>query len=1035
MAAFRLAIFERACLYEAYTGSIIAGKGKMLRNIRDLTERRMAKFEGWGFVRFAPGDKWTRCWIVVNPPDEKDARKLQKASARSSGRSVHHAPLTGDIKFYDSKKMKKMPPFAKIVDAYSAYAVYPQSNDLIDQSSLVKVEGHVVTNTGSGDCAFVMPEPRGPVSGLEVMLQFLFPTFDTFGLYGRPTRLIAETNHIKSLMFAFPNHRERIYLDVRDVVALIQRPGSQNWTEAEWWKQLKETTLARMSHQTYSHSRSVSLRNSEAGDDSQARGARFLAEDVPSQPQQSGYTRREGYMPGRAPEPPYPGARSREPSGYYVRGQYEMSGGMPEPPYPAAIHREPDYYGPRGGDMAFAYSRSQARPRESGYYSPQTTEAAERRSGQYGVRPEAPLSASTGGKPPDQQFLAEFSPMSPIDNPFLHHGVEEQDGHAMEDTSESHHTSNDDFEPRAGSPSTKIGQSERTATLMSAIPAVEMPPEFSHGTGDVPKTRPQPSAEMTDASNRMSHGTVALLTAQQKPRMDEGSEDGYPTDAEARARAHRDLCRSDENDRDGTRDDTIASNEPRKCEAGSFENPSPSRPTSSGNRTFSFDNDKALKRKPVGGQPRQTEKEDKPGSYRQAVSVDLGQVMKPTIVRSNKENRSARRSLYFPNTRDDDCPDNASSISPDYASTRGSEYSKQSECDSKPRMGVMKTVGGEPKEDLVIGDARYAIDKPQDNSFAIPEVDFGPTLSLLPTTGQPKMAEPAEEPSYNKKAYSPERRRSSAANLMDFSSHSRSPNRDEALRKVSWQPGRASAATQQARAGASSPVQMYPRKSSSMTPPPPQQQRSSSSGEWRRQSRSGTSLLAANNSNGWESRGSPGPPPRPHSRNASKALNYSDMTSQLSAREQEHVARVTGSAFFNLSNQNSKQEVPIERNGLIRAIGEREREKREMRDSVSNQMVAHAIAQRHQQQQQQHARSMTPGPGGYRKSMYSLPGANRTWDAFSQFHPAADEGRRQSYYGQITPSAPQLQQQQYPISMRGQNQGRFQSQPSWGGYR
>ena len=159
------------------------------------------------------------------------------------------------------------------------------------------------------------------------------------------------------------------------------------------------------------------------------------------------------------------------------------------------------------------------------------------------------------------------------------------------------------------------------------------------------------------------------------------------------------------------------------------------------------------------------------------------------------------------------------------------------------------------------------------------------------------------------------------------------------------------------------------------------------------------------------------------------------MTSQLSAREQEHVARVTGSAFFNLSNQNSKQEVPIERNGLIRAIGEREREKREMRDSVSNQMVAHAIAQRHQQQQQQHARSMTPGPGGYRKSMYSLPGANRTWDAFSQFHPAADEGRRQSYYGQITPSAPQLQQQQYPISMRGQNQGRFQSQPSWGGYR
>ena len=215
-----------------------------------------------------------------------------------------------------------------------------------------------------------------------------------------------------------------------------------------------------------------------------------------------------------------------------------------------------------------------------------------------------------------------------------------------------------------------------------------------------------------------------------------------------------------------------------------------------------------------------------------------------------------------------------------------------------------------------------------------------------------------------------------------------------------------------------------------MTPPPPlQQQRSSSSGEWRHPSRSSTSLLMSNNNN-WESRRPLGPSSRPSSRNASWALNYSDMSSQLSAREQEHVARVTGSPFFNLSSENSRQDAPLERNGLINAIGLREREKREMREGVSNHMVQHAIAQRQQQQ----ARSMTPAPGGYgHTSMYTLPGANRTWDEFSQFSQVHEPRRQSWYYGQFT--APP-EQQPHPMPMQGQNQSRnlFQHNPSKSGY-
>lgn len=250
-AGIRLAMFEHSSLQEAYTGSIIAGKGKHLNNIRSIMERARYPTEDWARVRFGAGTPWRRCWCVISPPDEKEQTKVMKDAKKRS--AYEKAPsVKGDIKFYETKKItKKTKPIATVKNAYAAYALYPQSRPLIDQSTLVKVEGtitiHSNPETTTEGFLFVMPEVHPAITGFEMLIRWLLPTFDTFALYGRPTKLIADVMDARSLMFAMPSGKRYGYLDLIDVAGLIHTEGSQNWSEREWRKQLKQLTAKRMS--------------------------------------------------------------------------------------------------------------------------------------------------------------------------------------------------------------------------------------------------------------------------------------------------------------------------------------------------------------------------------------------------------------------------------------------------------------------------------------------------------------------------------------------------------------------------------------------------------------------------------------------------------------------------------------------------------------------------------------------------------------------------------------------------------------------
>lgn len=259
-AGIRLAMFENASLHELYTGSLIAGKGRHLNSINQIMTKNRFRIEDWARVRFGAGTPWRRCWCVIEPPDEKEWQKSQKKLGKRSAYDKAAYPK-GDIKFYDSKKIKKAQPIATITDAYSAYAIYPQSKFLINESTLVKLEGkitiHSTPESKTEGFVFVMPEVHPAVSGFEMMLRWLLPVYDTFSLYGRPARLIPDTFDPKSLMFAMPKERRYGYLDIIDIASLIHTEGSDQWTEREWRKKMKEAVARRMSMQVSGRSSNV----------------------------------------------------------------------------------------------------------------------------------------------------------------------------------------------------------------------------------------------------------------------------------------------------------------------------------------------------------------------------------------------------------------------------------------------------------------------------------------------------------------------------------------------------------------------------------------------------------------------------------------------------------------------------------------------------------------------------------------------------------------------------------------------------------
>lgn len=272
-AALRLSVFEYTSLQEAYTGALLSAKGSKLNGIRTLLTETKYRHEDWVSVRFGSGMPWKKCWTVITPDDKKNKKEK-------------YAPA-GTIAFFEDKKKTKKPALAVVTAAYSAYAVYPQSSVLVNNSTLIKIEGRVVFNDSNGEekesPIFLMPEPHAGVLGFETLIRFLIPILDVFKLYGRPKRLNADKADMRSLLFGMPTLPRTQYLDIADLSMIVGLKGSEKWNSLEWTKNIKDL-LARKIATGYKGAGGPGAENATNT------GNRDRSVSMPSAPQPAGNT-------------------------------------------------------------------------------------------------------------------------------------------------------------------------------------------------------------------------------------------------------------------------------------------------------------------------------------------------------------------------------------------------------------------------------------------------------------------------------------------------------------------------------------------------------------------------------------------------------------------------------------------------------------------------------------------------------------------------------------------------------------------------
>ncbi len=1131
-------MYENSTLQEAYTGSLIAGKGKLLNNIKVIMDRTRIQNEDWTRVRFGAGTPWRRCWCVISPPSEKDVQKQQKQLKKKS--AYERVPvLKGNIKFYDTKKTKKAQPIATITDAYSAYAIYPQSKPLIDQSTLVKIEGsitiHSTPETTADGFVFVMPEVHPAVSGFEMMLRYLFPVYDVFALYGRPSRLIADTLDTRSLMFALPQERRYGYLEILDVAGLIHETGSQSWTERDWRKKMKDLTSQRMTKMAANgrpRSRASSYRGYRNSVASRAGTLRYEdGASIKSTP---------SFHNEPVPAPPQ----------HLDRANSEPPVDQPfTPPRPRAQHQRsfseatPQSTPPR--------QRSQKYIQEQNYTPSRLSHEQSR--------------PSFEATPPRMNSYEQMAPPPPTHGVPI--GMAARNQQMQRYANESGRSSSDSERRFAGvnggpieTDPQEIRQEMRPAPPPSLVAA---PPAFSHEPGAKPQKRPGLSAELRRANSRLSvttlsqladagkagtNGTAAAGAAAAWKSNTQRSMSGtsledqgqrgvnlnasnnritadrsspaegmvtakprqQPPNGEGTLDASFASSQSDNQDTPYYKDKPLMSSydllsplNPSSRAASPLSQPSMSSspPPQPPNGTRAAQKSSSSNESPVGlpassssnpilgiNKPPPlpiTPPQQRPETHRSKSSISRKPVPArspspikepPTRVESNvppprssldslqtryideealtkvleRERLQSLKSESNTSFADDaSVYDNDSTVSPDYASTRRSTETKRSRPSvEKPRRGVLKTVGTvEPvQQEVQVGDVRYRPGAtPEPLSSDIPTVDFGPTQAYNPRnssrpntsgmmtqhvnndlsdsggniTPSPRNEEPAEaRPSsvaYPSGQQTESFERAPSRNMItpepQIRPHSAADGNDN-RRSVAWQPGaqiggspgaRQSITPEQfvqQRATANrviTPVYAHARKGSGPSTPPAVPKNVSGerpTQQQKRQSSYGNDL-----------------PARPSSRTATAMKNNTgDYTAHLSAREQEHVARVTNSPLINMAGNNNKK-LP-QGGGLVGAIEAREKEKREIKQGLSGQIVQHAIQQRQQHSQVQQQRQPSQQSFSPPTPQYSMPG---------QFPPSPSQYptpgiMQQQQYGWATPQQQQqyAQQQQYP---------------------
>ncbi|KAI0117740.1 hypothetical protein GGR51DRAFT_265781 [Nemania sp. FL0031] len=1116
-AGIRLAMFEHSTLQEAYTGALIAGKGKHLNNIGVIMERSRVHIDQWVRVRFGAGVPWRRCWCVISPPDEKEYQKVMKEHKKKNPYDRGHPPvLKGDIKFYDQrkdgKKQKKLQPIATINDAYSAYALYPQSKSLIDASTLIKIEGDITIHadppSSTEGFVFIMPEVNPAVSGFEMMLRFLFPTWDTFGLYGRPGRLVASVLDSRSLMFAMPKHKRYGYLELLDVSSLILTDGNADRNEREWRKKLKELTGTRMNNTTdESEGSNTSRTNSgtkrlssgpTAGGAAKPRVG--FADETPAPAVQMSRSISLNSGPGDANAPMPPPQVPRHGDNSYSASPSPRFGPNSKQPFGSDFAASPD---PASSDEermeaplhdfdgmrrmqtpepvsqppTFSHAPGD-KPNNRPYHSPEMRRANSRLSlntlRQLAKAGNMPVGQDAWGTDSERssEEQREASRQNPDQRgPYGSREALRSPNMPLPNADSASQRSGSPFNPAMGAQPNSRGP---TPTPRPKTPTSRpKTPTSRPGTATGNRPPGPPNYGPQGNPNLAYRGPPPAGPLPGPPGMPPpGRGRGYPPPGmPMHGRGY-------------------PGNGPPGMPGGYQPGPpgpggrgGPRSPRDRGEPLAPLNTSPPIHRKPLPARSDSLQQRSGMDSAtpvtESAASGSLtghridaegyGQV-RPQNVGSPTPQVGIRRYDTMASQASSRYDDGASTSSPDYASSRPSTGTSTSV--ERPRAGVLKTVGA--SDDSLPGTGK--------TSFDIPGIDFGPTLNYAVApqniTSPSGVGVAQNLNSTDPRTHSPANATPRRPPVPD-ASHTRQDSEENVRRSVIWQPAGAIAGSPgsggpglsaeefvQQRAAAATPTYGHQRHSSGInlsgyragTPTPPlgrgqggdyigtahsrhsshdllQRPSSRGAGELlqRPSSRGAGELLQRPSSRGagelLQRPRSGELLQRPGSRGAGAVLGgqQSQGESHLSAREQEHVSRVTGAPLIQMAGNKS---TPQAGGGLVGAIQVREREREQMKQGWTSQAAQNAIQRQQQQQQQQqmYQQYQQPPPPagmysnmGYRQQGFEgnrMPGPG----GFRSPPPGHMDPRFMPPQGQFPASPPFSPGPNGPNMGRGQNQ-------------
>ncbi|RLV93432.1 Protein SKG3 [Spathaspora sp. JA1] len=237
--ALRLSNFEYASLQQAYTGALLSARGSRLSDIKTILAEKRFNHEDWVSIRYGSGMAWKRCFAVIEPSNSK------KKNSFTPGR----------ILLYENDQKKKKSLVAVVTNCTLVSAVYPESPLLIDNSTMLKLQGYINFTSPSISSKvskkqlddfkytsiFLMPEQHSAVPGFDTLIRFIIPLFDSFGLYGRPWKLKANRIDPDSLLFGLPTLPRVHYLQLEDVTSQVTKARDfMSWDNKGWTSNIKQ---------------------------------------------------------------------------------------------------------------------------------------------------------------------------------------------------------------------------------------------------------------------------------------------------------------------------------------------------------------------------------------------------------------------------------------------------------------------------------------------------------------------------------------------------------------------------------------------------------------------------------------------------------------------------------------------------------------------------------------------------------------------------------------------------------------------------